>query len=35
MIVHLVDGAYELFHHFYGLRRATKGKDRLNGAVVD
>src|ERR1700688_3670710 len=22
MIVHLVDGTYELFRHFYGLRRA-------------
>ena len=21
MIVHLVDGTYELFRHFYGLRR--------------
>jgi len=27
MIVHLVDGTYELFRHFYGLRRFTKGKD--------
>ncbi len=22
MIVHLVDGTYELFRHFYGIRRA-------------
>jgi 5'-3' exonuclease len=34
MIVHLVDGTYELFRHFYGLRRFNKGKDRLYGAVV-
>src|SRR5436190_1974791 len=34
MIVHLVDGTYELFRHFYGLRRFTKGKDRPFGGVV-
>src|ERR1700729_630143 len=34
MIVHLVDGTYELFRHFYGLRRFTKDKDRPMGAVV-
>jgi len=34
MIVHLVDGTYELFRHFYGLRRFTKGSDRPLGAVV-
>jgi 5'-3' exonuclease len=34
MIVHLVDGTYELFRHFYGLRRFTKGKDRPYGAVI-
>ena len=33
MIVHLVDGTYELFRHFYGLRRFNKGKDRPYGAV--
>src|SRR6185369_1644489 len=33
MIVHVVDGTYELFRHFYGLRRFTKGKDRPYGAV--
>jgi 5'-3' exonuclease len=33
MIVHLVDGTYELFRHFYGLRRFNKGKDRPLGAV--
>ncbi len=34
MIVHLVDGTYELFRHFYGLRRFTSGSDRQFGAVV-
>ena len=34
MIVHLVDGTYELFRHFYGLRRFTKGNDRPMGAVA-
>jgi len=34
MIVHLVDGTYELFRHFYVLRRFTKGSDRPLGAVV-
>jgi 5'-3' exonuclease len=34
MIVHLVDGTYELFRHFFGLRRFTKGTDRPLGAVV-
>ena len=34
MIVHLVDGTYELFRHFYGLRRFTRGSDRPLGAVV-
>jgi len=33
MIVHLVDGTYELFRHFYGLRRFTKGADPPLGAV--
>lgn len=33
MIIHLIDGTYELFRHFYGLRRFTK-KDRPFGAVV-
>ena len=32
MVVHLVDGTYELFRHFYGLRRFTK-VDRPLGAV--
>jgi len=34
MIVHLIDGTYELFRHFYGLRRFTKGTDRPMGAVA-
>jgi 5'-3' exonuclease len=34
VIVHLIDGTYELFRHFYGLRRFNKGKDRPLGAVV-
>src|SRR5262245_53553253 len=41
MIVHLVDGTYELFRHFYGLRRftrvkgsASRGVDRPYGAAV-
>lgn len=34
MIVHLIDGTYELFRHFYGLRRFTKGNDPPYGAVV-
>src|SRR5437867_1820761 len=34
MIVHVVDGTYELFWHFYGLRRFNKGKDRPFGAVI-
>ena len=34
MIVHLVDGTYELFRHFYGQRSFNKGKDRPLGAVV-
>lgn len=34
VIVHLVDGTYELFRHFYGARRFNKGADRPHGAVV-
>lgn len=34
MIVHVVDGTYELFRHFYGLRRFNKGNDKPLGAVV-
>ena len=44
MIVHLVDGTYELFRHFYGARRALKKNDKdkpfagvvgVLGTVVD
>jgi len=34
MIVHLIDGTYELFRHFYGLRRFNKGKDAPFGALT-
>ena len=34
MIVHLVDGTYELFRHYYGLRRIPVGHERAFGAVV-
>src|ERR1041385_4885091 len=34
MIVNLVDGRYELFRHFYGLRRFNKGEDPPFGAVI-
>lgn len=33
MIVHLIDGTYELFRHFYGQRSFNKGKDKPFGAV--
>ena len=33
MIIHLVDGTYELFRHFHGLRRASRGDDPPLGAV--
>src|SRR6266511_3713887 len=34
MIVHLVDGTYELFRQFYGRRRFTQGEDAPCGAVI-
>jgi 5'-3' exonuclease len=34
MIVHLVDGTYELFRHFYGIRSFNKGEDPPFGAVI-
>src|SRR5438045_9227893 len=34
MVVHLIDGTYELFRHFYGLRRFNKGNDKPFGAVA-
>jgi len=34
VIVHLIDGTFELFRHFYGLRRFSKDKDAPYGAVL-
>ena len=34
MIAHLIDGTYELYRHFYGLRRFNKGDDAPYGAVI-
>src|SRR5947209_2866811 len=34
MIVHLIDGTYELFRQFYGRRHFTKGEDQPFGAVA-
>jgi len=34
VIVHLIDGTYELFRQFYGRRRASQGQDAPFGAVV-
>ena len=34
MMVHLIDGTYELFRHFYGQRRFNKGQDKPFGAMV-
>ncbi|HLT71228.1 MAG TPA: 5'-3' exonuclease H3TH domain-containing protein [Cyclobacteriaceae bacterium] len=34
MIIHLIDGTYELFRHFYGQRTFNKGKDKPYGAVT-
>src|SRR5438552_12903046 len=34
VIVHLLDGTYELFRHFYGLRRGITGPDPPRGAVA-
>ena len=34
MIVHVIDGTYELFRHFYGQRSWSKGKDKPFGAVA-
>jgi 5'-3' exonuclease len=34
MMVHLIDGTYELFRHFYGQRKYNKGKDKPFGATV-
>lgn len=34
MIIHLIDGTYELFRHFYGQRRFNKGEDKPYAAVA-
>ncbi len=34
MIVHVIDGTYELFRHFYGQRSFNKGNDKPFGAVA-
>jgi 5'-3' exonuclease len=34
MVIHLIDGTYELFRHFYGLRRFRKDGDPPFGAVA-
>jgi 5'-3' exonuclease len=34
MVIHLIDGTYELFRHFYGLRRFRKDGDPPLGAVA-
>lgn len=34
MIIHLIDGTYELFRHFYGQRAFNKGNDKPFGAVA-
>lgn len=34
MIVHLIDGTFELFRQFYGQRRFNKGKDKPFAATV-
>ena len=34
MVVHLVDGTYELFRHFYGRRRGGTRRRKRFGAVI-
>ena len=34
LVVHLIDGTYELFRHFYGARRFNDGNDAPYGAVA-
>jgi 5'-3' exonuclease len=34
VIVHLIDGTYELYRHFYGLRRFNEGADAPHGALL-
>jgi 5'-3' exonuclease len=35
VIIHLIDGTYELFRQFYGLRRFNNGNDKPLGAVAN
>jgi 5'-3' exonuclease len=34
MIIHLIDGTYELYRHFYGQRSFNNGKDKPFGATI-
>jgi 5'-3' exonuclease len=34
VIIHLIDGTYELFRHFYGARRFAKGEDAPYAAAI-
>ncbi len=34
MILHLIDGTYELFRHYYGPVRSSNGRELLFGAVI-
>lgn len=34
MVVHLIDGTFELFRHFYGQRKFNNGKDKPYGATA-
>jgi 5'-3' exonuclease len=34
MLIHLIDGTYELYRHFYGQRSFNQGKDKPYGAVI-
>jgi 5'-3' exonuclease len=34
VLIHLIDGTYELFRHFYGQRRFNKGQDKPFAAVL-
>ena len=34
VIIHLIDGTYELFRQFYGRRRGNQGRDEPHGAVI-
>ncbi len=34
MVIHLIDGTYELFRHFYGLQRRGGSEGRRFGAVI-